>query len=164
MRPMRLGLFRCQFGIFVLWRQLCEAMRHVVGDGAETLQLGTIQCLCIGNVDGKWVARHVIDTKLVMQMRAGSPAGLANIADDVALPDLGTFPQSAGEAAHMRISGRIIRPMFDDDDVAETVLRADEVDGAITGRLDRRANGSCEVDTLMLFPSAQNRVQTHRKT
>src|SRR5207244_6924618 len=93
----------------------------------------------VGQCDRHWIALLIIDAELVMQMRTRRPPGLANIADDIALFDMRSNVDAAGECRQMRVSRRVGAPVLQDDDIAVTVLLTRKGHAAVARRVNRRA-------------------------
>ena len=94
-------------------------------------------------------------------MGARGPAGGADVTDHIALAHFLTFFQARSEAAHVGVGGGVVGPVFQDNNIAVAVLAADGIDHAVARGADRRACCCGEIDALVRFPVAGNRVHAH---
>src|SRR5438067_3465848 len=92
-------------------------------------------------------------------MRAGGPAGLADKADGVALADARAAAHR--DAAEMRIHGRVLAVVAQDDDVAVAALHSRVFDERIADRAHAGTDRSGIVDTLVGAPGALDRMPAH---
>ena len=80
------------------------------------------------------------DAGLVMQVRSAGEPGGANEADHVALSDATALAQTHGKSGKVAVERRITTLVAQDHHFAIAALHADELDGAISSRLDTCAD------------------------
>src|SRR5690606_26507849 len=103
------------------------------------------------------VAVHAVDAEFVVQVRAGGPAGTADIADHRALLEPGAGLVLA-EARHVRIEGGVALAVVEHHGAAIAALPADERHARVAGGHDRGAVASAVVHALVGAGAAQDRV------
>src|SRR5260221_6716544 len=84
-----------------------------------------------------------------MQVRAGRAATRADIADDLALVDVGARGEADGEVRHVRVKRFEIVGVADLHRAAIVEIPADMVYDAVAGREDRLAGLALEVDAVV---------------
>src|SRR5210317_1765534 len=92
---------------------------------------------------------YPVQAVFVMQVIGGREASHADIADRLALPDSRSDTRLGGKTRHVRVQGRNVTAVLQDDDLAVTGLGAAEDNLAVTGRLDRCASWRRVIDASM---------------
>ena len=98
-----------------------------------------------------------------MKMGAGGSSGRTDKADDLALGDMLARIQTLGDAAHMGIGCTKAIAVTDADIIAIGTVISRLFDGAVPGGHDGGAGWDAEIDALVHFGKAQQRVHAHTK-
>src|SRR5690606_34885393 len=109
--------------------------------------------------DARWVHRLTVAVHFVMEVRAGRKSGRADVADY--LPAAHTAAVSHRNAAHVRIAGGKTTAVRQLDVVAVAAVAPGVLDGAVAGRMDRRAIARLEVEPGMHPAIAEDRMAAH---
>ena len=104
------------------------------------------------------VHRCIGDAKLIVQMRPGRPAGLANVADDFTLTDPGSFFDARRKIAHVRIQGGKPALVANHHQVAVAALASRKIDHAVGGCANPRTARRAVIHAGMLTPGVVDRV------
>ena len=94
-----------------------------------------------------------------MQVRPGAPARRPHQTDHLALAHALAFAHV--HAAQVRVQGRVVAAVLDDDHVAVPVLPTRKVHHAIANGARRRARGCRIVNAQMRPPFLQQRMKPH---
>ncbi len=94
-----------------------------------------------------------------MKMRAGGPAGRADISDHLSLADLGALADARGHPAHMAVAGLITVGVLNFDQIAIAAGLAGKGDRSGAGGIDLGAGRRGEIDALMGLPALLDRVE-----
>ena len=93
-----------------------------------------------------------VDSKFVMQVRAGAEASGSYVADYLALRDGTAVSNIVCKAGQMRVESSIFLPMLKSDHISILMFSADKSYQAIRGSHDRVANASTVIHPLMGSP------------
>src|SRR5436190_10858734 len=108
-----------------------EAHGERVGLGPESRDFIRRNRQRSGQYDRKRVAGLPGGPEFGVQVRSGCPPGLADRADDVALGHVHALAQAPGKAHQVRVHGRDISRVANDDYVSVAALLAHEIDHAV---------------------------------
>src|SRR5690554_671714 len=97
-----------------------------------------------------------------MQMWAGGESGRTYITDDITPFDFGSLSHFG--AAHMSVQGFVSIAVVDNHSVAISAVSARECDFAVSSCIYRSADTGCKINSFVLFPDFENRVNPHAKT
>ena len=94
-----------------------------------------------------------------MQVWARGPAGLTDVADELALRHMRPPLDARRKARQVGVDGRIGFPVLEHHDIAVTALLPGDDHLARAGCMHRRSFRRGEVDTLVCAPVLQERMQ-----
>src|SRR5262249_28192385 len=99
-----------------------------------------------------------VDQHLVIEMRTGGDAAMADIGDEIAALHRAAALQAAGEAREMGISGGEMAVMAQADILAVIAAPADILDDTVAGGDDGRAGRCTEIHPFMEAAVTEDRM------
>ena len=110
----------------------------------------------VRQLDLERVPVSVAHPELVVQVGTGGEAGTPDATDHLTLHHAVASLQTLGVAGEMRVQGRVLIAVSEDDRLPVSALAADEVHSAVSGGPDRRASRRGVVDAVVLSQLVQD--------